>query len=70
MLTLKAAGAQGITGTNLDQIVSASPQQARQGFVRHAIQIGGNGDGRMPPQLLIGANANAVAYYVAKVAGK
>jgi mono/diheme cytochrome c family protein len=68
--TLKAAGSQGVTGTNLDQIVSASPQQARLGYVAHAIQIGGNGDGRMPAQLLTGKSADAVAYYVSKVAGK
>ena len=38
--------------------------------MRHAIDIGGTGDGRMPPQLLSGRSADAVAYYVAKVAGK
>jgi mono/diheme cytochrome c family protein len=75
--TLKAAGSQGITGTNLDQVVtnvsgpspSATAKQ-RLKFVRHAIAIGGNGDGRMPPQLLTGKSADAVAYYVSQVAGK
>jgi mono/diheme cytochrome c family protein len=68
--TLKAAGAMGITGTNLDDRVTQTPQPQRQSFVRHAIAIGGTGDGRMPPQLLTGKDADAVAYYVSKVAGK
>jgi hypothetical protein len=68
--TLKAAGSMGITGTNLDDRVSASPQAGRYGFVLNAIKIGGTGDGRMPPQLLTGKDAQAVAYYVSQVAGK
>ena len=68
--TLKAAGAQGVTGPNLDQRVTSAPPNNRVQFVLNAIKVGGTGDGRMPAQLLTGANAQAVAYYVAKVAGK
>ena len=35
-----------------------------------AIERGGTGSGRMPPRLLEGAEADAVATYVANVAGR
>src|SRR4051812_45973076 len=57
--TLKAAGAQGVTGPNLDDIGTVSEQR-----VRNAIRIGGTGQGRMPSNLLQGKDAEAVAYYV------
>jgi mono/diheme cytochrome c family protein len=77
--TLKAAGAQGVTGPNLDQIGTVSPQR-----VLNAIKIGGTGDGRMPANLLPGAcskppchprgakstEAEDVATYVSQVAGR
>jgi mono/diheme cytochrome c family protein len=63
--TLKAAGAQGVTGPNLDDLAPLT--QAR---VENAIRIGGTGDGRMPPQLQTGDNAKAIAYYVSQVAGR
>src|SRR3954447_6781738 len=63
--TLKAAGAQGVTGPNLDEIGTVSEQR-----VQNAIRIGGTGDGRMPPGLLTGDDAKAVAYYVSQVAGR
>lgn len=77
--TLKAAGAQGVTGPNLDEIGTVSPQR-----VLNAIRIGGTGDGRMPPNLVTGAcskppchpkgaaptDAEAVAEYVSQVAGR
>jgi mono/diheme cytochrome c family protein len=77
--TLKAAGAQGVTGPNLDQIGTVSPQR-----VLNAILIGGTGDGRMPANLVPGAcgkppchkpgmgltEAEQVAAYVSQVAGK
>ncbi|MEA2470743.1 MAG: cytochrome, partial [Thermoleophilaceae bacterium] len=77
--TLKAAGAKGVTGPNLDQIGTVSPQR-----VVNAILIGGTGDGRMPANLLPGAcskppchkpgmgltEAEQVATYVSQVAGK
>jgi mono/diheme cytochrome c family protein len=77
--TLKAAGAQGVTGPNLDEIGTVSPQR-----VLNAIRIGGTGDGRMPPNLVDGAcskppchrpgeqptEAEDVAAYVSEVAGR
>jgi cytochrome c6 len=63
--TLKAAGAQGVTGPNLDEIGQVTPER-----VETAIRIGGTGTGRMPPQLQTGDNAKAIAYYVSQVAGR
>jgi cytochrome c553 len=63
--TLAAVNARGVTGPNLDQL--APLDKAR---VLHAIKIGGTGDGRMPPQLLTGDDADSVASYVSKVAGQ
>ncbi len=77
--TLKAAGAKGITGPNLDEIGAVSPTR-----IVNAIRIGGTGDGRMPANLVPGAceklpchapgkdltEAEQVAVYVSQVAGK
>jgi mono/diheme cytochrome c family protein len=77
--TLKAAGARGVTGPNLDDIGTVSPQR-----VVNAILIGGTGQGRMPANLVPGAcskppchkagedltEAEQVAAYVSQVAGK
>jgi mono/diheme cytochrome c family protein len=63
--TLKAAGARGVTGPNLDDIGTVSKQR-----VLNAIKIGGTGDGRMPPGLYQGGDAAAVADYVSSVAGR
>jgi mono/diheme cytochrome c family protein len=63
--TLRAINARGVTGPNLDQIGEVTPQR-----VRNAIRIGGTGDKRMPAGLLNGPDADAVAHYVAKVAGR
>jgi cytochrome c553 len=63
--TLKAAGAQGVTGPNLDDIGTVSKQR-----VLNAIKIGGTGDGRMPAGLYQGSDASAVADYVSSVAGR
>jgi cytochrome c553 len=63
--TLKAAGAQGVTGPNLDDIGTVSKQR-----VLNAIKIGGTGDGRMPAGLYQGSDAAAVADYVSSVAGR
>jgi len=63
--TLKAAGARGVTGPNLDELGQLSPQR-----VETAIRIGGTGTGRMPPQIQTGDNAKAIAYYVSQVAGR
>jgi mono/diheme cytochrome c family protein len=77
--TLKAAGARGVTGPNLDQIGAVTPQR-----VINAIRIGGTGQGRMPANIVTGAcakppchapgkeptDAEKIAAYVSQVAGK
>jgi hypothetical protein len=77
--TLKAAGAKGVTGPNLDELGTVSAAR-----VVNAIRIGGTGDGRMPANLVPGAceklpchapgkdptEAEKVAEYVSEVAGK
>jgi mono/diheme cytochrome c family protein len=77
--TLKAAGAKGVTGPNLDEIGAVSPTR-----IVNAIRIGGTGEGRMPADLLPGSceklpchapgkdltEAEQVAVYVSQVAGK
>lgn len=63
--SLAAANARGVTGPNLDQI-----GQVNEARVLNALRIGGTGDGRMPAGLLSGGDAQAVAYYVSRVAGR
>jgi mono/diheme cytochrome c family protein len=63
--TLQAVDAHGVTGPNLDELGGLDKQR-----VRHAIKIGGTGDGRMPANLLEGTDADAVASYVSSVAGR
>ena len=63
--TLAAVDAHGVTGPNLDELGGLDKQR-----VLRAIKVGGTGDGRMPPQLLEGADADAVATYVSTVAGR
>ena len=63
--SLAAVNARGVTGPNLDEI-----GQVTKSRVLNAIRIGGTGDGRMPAHLLQGTNAEAVAEYVASVAGR
>jgi cbb3-type cytochrome c oxidase subunit III len=70
--TLAAANAKGTVGPNLDE---AFLYDRRQGFkevtieqvVRDQIELAG---GKMPANLVRGADADAVAAYVASVAGK
>src|SRR3954465_1348720 len=69
--TLKAAGARGVTGPNLDDLAPLTEDR-----VSHAIEGGGVGppetppDGRMPPGLYDGTDRADVAYYVSQVAGR
>ena len=63
--TLAAVNAHGVTGPNLDELGGVDKQR-----VLNAIKRGGTGTGRMPPELLTGADAEAVAAYVAAVAGR
>jgi mono/diheme cytochrome c family protein len=61
--TLTDAGTAGTVGPNLDQL---APDQAR---VTTAIENGGAGTGAMPANIVTGSEAEAVAEYVASVAG-
>ncbi|HEX8075767.1 MAG TPA: cytochrome c [Thermoleophilaceae bacterium] len=63
--SLAAVNARGVTGPNLDEI-----GQVSKGRVLSAIKVGGTGQGRMPPGLLQGSNAAAVAAFVSSVAGR
>lgn len=63
--TLAAVQAHGVTGPNLDELGGLDRQR-----VLNAIKKGGSGSGRMPPGLLEGEDAEAVATYVANVAGR
>src|ERR687895_1907058 len=56
--TLEAVQAHGVTGPNLDEL--GGLDQAR---VLNAIEEGGSGSGRMPPELLDGEDAKAVSSY-------
>ncbi len=63
--TLGAVNARGVTGPNLDRIGAVTPKR-----ILSAIRNGGTGQGRMPRNLLTGPDAQDVAQYVAKVAGR
>jgi mono/diheme cytochrome c family protein len=63
--TLAAVQARGVTGPNLDDLGGLDRER-----VLNAIKNGGTGQDRMPAGLLEGADAEAVAEYVAKVAGQ
>jgi mono/diheme cytochrome c family protein len=63
--TLAAVQAHGVTGPNLDELAPLDKQR-----VLNAIRVGGTGTGRMPPGLLEGEDADAVATYVSDVAGR
>ena len=63
--TLEAVQAHGVIGPNLDELGGVDKQR-----VLGAIKRGGTGSGRMPPGLLEGEDADAVATYVANVAGR
>jgi cytochrome c553 len=63
--TLEAVQAHGVIGPNLDELGGIDKQR-----VLGAIKRGGTGSGRMPPGLLEGEDADAVATYVASVAGR
>jgi mono/diheme cytochrome c family protein len=63
--TLEAVQAHGVTGPNLDELGGLDKARVAQ-----AIKRGGTGTGRMPPGLLDGPDRDAVATYVADVAGR
>lgn len=62
---LDAANARGVTGPDLDNIGKMTPKR-----VESAIKIGGTGEKRMPSGIYSGKDAEDVALYVSKVAGK
>lgn len=63
--TLGAAQAKGVTGPNLDRLGNVDKER-----VLNAIRNGGTGKLQMPAGILDGQNAEAVAAYVARVAGQ
>lgn len=63
--SLAAVNARGVTGPNLDRIGAVKADR-----ILNAIRIGGTGQDQMPAGLLEGEEADEVAQYVAKVAGK
>lgn len=63
--SLEAINALGVTGPDLDEVGEMTPER-----VLRAIEIGGTGQDRMPPRLLEGESARAVAEYVSTVAGR
>jgi mono/diheme cytochrome c family protein len=62
---LDAVQATGVTGPDLDELGGVDRER-----VMNAIENGGTGQGRMPAGLLQGEDAEAVAAYVARVAGQ
>lgn len=62
--SLAAVNARGVTGPNLDEI-----GQVTQDRIVKAIEVGGTGQGRMPPRLLQGEDAEKVGEYLEEVAG-
>jgi cytochrome c553 len=63
--SLAAVNARGVTGPSLDEIGAVTQER-----VLNAIRIGGTGQDRMPAGLLEGEDAEAVAAFVARTAGK
>jgi len=63
--SLKAVNARGVTGPDLDNIGEVTEKR-----ILDAIKNGGTGQRKMPANLLQGENAEAVAAYVAHVAGQ
>jgi cytochrome c553 len=62
---LDAVNARGVTGPDLDELGGLDRER-----VLNAIERGGTGSGRMPAGLLESEDAEAVASYVARVAGQ
>jgi mono/diheme cytochrome c family protein len=62
---LDAVQARGVTGPDLDELGGLDRRR-----VLNAIENGGTGQGRMPAGLLQAEDAEAVAAYVARVAGQ
>jgi mono/diheme cytochrome c family protein len=63
--SLDAVNARGVTGPDLDEIGQVTEER-----ILGAIKNGGTGQGKMPANLLQGESAEAVAVYLAEVAGR
>ena len=71
--TLAAAGADGIVGPNLDQVLAPGGNATYEGSYNRAlsaITCGGLGTGRMPAGILQGENAQEVSAFVGAYAGQ
>lgn len=70
--TLAAAGADGVVGPNLDQVLAPGGNATYEGSYARAINavVCGFGNGRMPAGILQGENAQEVADFVASYAGQ
>ena len=66
--TLERGGADGVVGPNLDDLLAISPPEASYDRVLGAIENGV--EGRMPADILTGQQAEEVADFVSRVAGK
>jgi mono/diheme cytochrome c family protein len=66
--TLEKAGADGVVGPNLDDLLGTGTPEANQQRVMNAIENGIKG--RMPKGILQGPDAELVASFVAQYAGK
>jgi cytochrome c6 len=66
--TLEKAGADGVVGPNLDDLLGTGTPEANQQRVMNAIENGIKG--RMPKGILQGPDAKLVADFVAQYAGK
>ncbi|MDQ3647439.1 MAG: cytochrome c [Actinomycetota bacterium] len=62
---LDATNSRGVTGPDLDKVGKLTPKR-----VLAAIELGGTGEKRMPAGIFKGKDAEHVAHYVSKVAGK
>lgn len=62
---LDATNSRGVTGPDLDEVGKMTPKR-----VLGAIEQGGTGEDRMPAGIFTGKDAEDVALYVSKVAGK
>lgn len=66
--TLASAGTLGVVGPDLDELLGAAPPDANRDRVLNAIDAGV--EGRMPADIVTGTQAEEVADFVARTAGR
>jgi sulfite dehydrogenase len=66
--TLKAAGADGVVGPNLDRLLATGTPEGNSQRVANAVEQGING--RMPKGILQGEDVKQVADFVGRYAGR